>query len=197
MVLKNFRQLYIAETEKYAHVTYFFNGGYANPIAGEKRIKIASPNVDHYDQVPEMSAYEIRDKVIEKIKREEFDFITVNFANPDMIGHTGNLKAGIKAVECVDECLGKILKIISKKNGIAVVTADHGNIEEMINLKTGEIDTKHSTNPVPFIIFNENKPAKYKLGEGILGDVAPTILELMGVEKPEEMRGKSLIGNEG
>ncbi|PIP17446.1 MAG: phosphoglycerate mutase (2,3-diphosphoglycerate-independent) [Parcubacteria group bacterium CG23_combo_of_CG06-09_8_20_14_all_35_9] len=194
MVLKGFRQLYIAESEKYAHITYFFNGGYADPVAGEKRIRIVSPNVDHYDDTPEMSAYEITETVLKKIKQKAFDFIAVNFANPDMIGHTGNLKAGIKAVEVVDECIGKIVKEVLRKKGTAIVTADHGNAEEMINLETGEVDTKHSTNPVPFIVINQKlKIKKQKLKKGILSDVAPTILKIMNLPQPPEMTGKSLI----
>lgn len=192
MVLKEKRQLYIAESEKYAHVTYFFNGGYADPVAGEKRSLIPSPKVDSYARSPEMSAGRITENVLDYLRYNRFDFITVNFANPDMIGHTGDIKAGIKAIEVVDQCLKKIIKIILSKNGYAIITADHGNIEEMLDPKTGEIDTEHSTNPVPFIIvspFTEN----YKLKNGILADVAPTVLKLMGIQKPAEMTGVALI----
>ncbi|MDD5295190.1 MAG: 2,3-bisphosphoglycerate-independent phosphoglycerate mutase, partial [Patescibacteria group bacterium] len=192
--LKNLRQLYIAEAEKYAHVTFFFNGGYANTVAGEERIRIPSLAIDHYEKAPEMSAYDLTKVIIEKIKNDNYDFILINYANPDMIAHTGNLKAGIKACEVVDECAGKVVKEVLKKEGLAIITADHGNIEEMINMKTGEIDTKHSTNPVPFmIVSNELKNKRIKLNEGVLGDVAPTILELMGIKSPKEMKRKSLL----
>jgi 2,3-bisphosphoglycerate-independent phosphoglycerate mutase len=193
-VLKDKKQIYIAETEKYAHVTYFFNGGNAEAICGEERIRIPSPNVPRYETKPEMSAPEIAEKVESFIRSGVYDFITVNFCNPDMIGHTGNLKAGIKAVNSVDICLKKIIKEIFRKNGTAIITADHGNIEEMINSKTGEVDTEHSTNPVPFIIAGENfKNKKKKMREGILADVAPTILDIMDIEKPKTMVRKSLL----
>ncbi|TSC95731.1 MAG: 2,3-bisphosphoglycerate-independent phosphoglycerate mutase [Parcubacteria group bacterium Athens1014_10] len=192
--LNGLKQLYIAETEKFAHVTYFFNGGYADPVAGEERIKIPSLKINHYDQKPEMSAYEITKTVKEKIKIDEYDFILINFANPDMIGHTGNLEAGIKACKITDECAGEIARKVLEKNGTAIITADHGNAEEMIDLKTNEIDTGHSANLVPFIIVKKGlKNKKIKLTEGTLGDVAPTILDLMGINKPKEMKGKSLL----
>ncbi|MFH1225965.1 MAG: 2,3-bisphosphoglycerate-independent phosphoglycerate mutase [bacterium] len=191
-VLDGLKQLYVAESEKYSHVTYFFNGGYADPVMGEERIRIPSPDVVSYDEIPGMSAAKITETVLEKIRVGNFNFMAVNFCNPDMIGHTGNLSAGIKAVEAVDHCLGKIISAILKKNGTAVVTADHGNIEEMINLKTGEVDTKHSTNPVPLIVVGQNWRHK-KLKSGFLADVAPTILKIMGLPKPREMSGDSLF----
>jgi len=192
MALKNLRQLYIAETEKYAHVTYFFNGGYADPVAGESRKIIKSPNVATYDLQPEMSAYAVTEVIVDSLKNNLQDVIVVNFANTDMVGHTGNLTAGIKAVEVVDECIGKIYKEIKKRNGVLIVTADHGNIEEMINEQTGEVDTQHSSFPVPFILINSNE--KYDLKtNGILANVAPTILDLLNIEKPKEMTEKSLI----
>ncbi len=188
-----FKQLYIAESEKYSHITYFFNGGYANPVAGEERIRVPSPDVISYDEKPEMSAGQIVGIVLDKINNDGYNFAAVNFANPDMVGHTGNLKAGIKAVEAVDKCTGKVIEAVLKRGGTAVVTADHGNIEEMINLKTGEIDTKHSTNPVPFIIVGKDfKNKKLKSG-GILADVAPTILKIIGLPKPKEMTGDALF----
>lgn len=193
MVLESFRQLYISETEKYAHVTYFFNGGYADPVAGEEREMIPSPRVDSYDRMPEMSTREVAQKVISCINKSKYDFICLNLAAPDMVGHTGNIKAGIKAVEVVDESLGKIVKAVEKNQGTLIVTSDHGNIEEMINSETGEVDTEHSTNPVPFIVVNGNK--KLKLKKGFLGNVAPTILDLLGLPKPKEMKLKSLIAN--
>ncbi|PKL72742.1 2,3-bisphosphoglycerate-independent phosphoglycerate mutase [Candidatus Kuenenbacteria bacterium HGW-Kuenenbacteria-1] len=190
LVLEKFKQVYIAETEKYAHMTYFINGGYADPVNGEERIKIPSLDIPYYDKQPEMSAPEITKTVLNKLN---YDFIAVNFANPDIIGHTGNLKAAIQAIECVDKCVGKIIKKVQEKNGTVIITADHGNVEEMINLETGEIDTKHSKNPVPFILVDNQKRKLRK--DGILSDVAPTILELFEIEKPKEMKGKSLIEN--
>jgi 2,3-bisphosphoglycerate-independent phosphoglycerate mutase len=189
-VLKNRRQIYIAETEKYAHITYFFNGGFADPIGGEERILVPSPK-ESYEKVPEMSTPLITKTFLDLLKKNFYHFIALNFANPDMVGHTGNLQAGIKAVESVDKYLRQIVKAVLRKKGTIIITADHGNIEEMINLKTGEIDTEHSTNPVPLIVVHEDK--RLSLKQGILGDVAPTILELMKIEKPSEMKGRSLI----
>ncbi|MDD4607020.1 MAG: 2,3-bisphosphoglycerate-independent phosphoglycerate mutase [Patescibacteria group bacterium] len=192
VLLKNKKQLYLAEAEKYSHMTYFFNGGYAEPVAGEKRVRIASPDVSSYDQRPEMSAFEIKDYLIQVMKKNIYDFTAVNFANPDMVGHTGNLQAGVKAVESVDKCLKDIIKQALKQNVSLIITADHGNIEEMINLETGEIDTKHSINPVPFILVDKNFKKK-KLNAGILADIAPTLLNIMHVEQPKLMTGKNLL----
>lgn len=192
IVLKNLRQLYIAEAEKYAHITYFFNGGYANPVGNEERIMVPSPNVKSYAQTPEMSLKKIIQIVKPAITSRKYDFIAVNFANPDMIGHTGDLQAGIKAVEIVDKGIEELLKTILKIRGRVIITADHGNIEQMVDLKTGEKDTEHSKNLVPFILVDKKYKNKH-LREGILGDVAPTILDLLGFQKPEEMRGRSLI----
>lgn len=187
-VLQNFRQLYIAESEKYAHVTFFFNGGYADPVAGEKRIKVPSPDCSCYDEKPEMSAKEISKIVLKDLAKNNFDFYTINFANPDMVGHTGNLKATIQACECVDEQVGKITRATLKHNGLVIITADHGNAEEMLNIKTGEVDTEHSTNPVPLIITKK----KIRLKKGILGNIAPTIIKLLNLKKPKEMNKESL-----
>ena len=202
--LANLRQLYIAETEKYAHVTYFFNGGFADPVDSEARQAIPSPDVKSYDTTPAMSSAELVKTVIDNLTPPakegaegsswKYDFTVLNLAAPDMIGHTGNLAAGIKCCHEVDEYLGKIVKAYLSFNGTVLITADHGNIEEMINLKTGEIDTEHSVNPVPFILVNKNLKNKVKLRSGgVLGDIAPTILELLGLKKPKEMSGKSLI----
>jgi 2,3-bisphosphoglycerate-independent phosphoglycerate mutase len=191
-VLKNLRQVYIAETEKYAHVTFFFNGGYDHPVVNEERILIPSVKVHSYDERPEMSAAEICQTALEKIKNG-YEFLVVNFANPDMLGHTGNLSAAIKGLEFLDRHLGLLVKEVIKRGGCALVTADHGNVEEMINLKTGEIDTRHSLNPVPFILVGENYKQVKLRKDGILADVAPTILEIVGLEKPKEMTGQSLI----
>ena len=191
MVLKDYQQLYLAETEKYAHVTFFFNGGYDHAVGGEERIAVPSPHVDSYDQKPEMSAFEVTKVLLKKLQSGK-QFIAVNFANPDMIAHSGNFKAGILAVEACDQCLGKIVDEILRQKGVAIVTADHGNVEEMIDIETNEMDTEHSGNPVPFILAGE-KYQKVKLRKGILADVAPTILEIFGVKKPREMTGDSLL----
>ena len=185
-------QLRIAETEKYAHVTFFFNGGEEKQYPGEDRILVPSPKVETYDMKPEMSAYEVTDKVCEALENDKYDVVILNFANTDMVGHTGSLQAAIKAVEAVDECVGKIVKIIEEKQGNLLITADHGNAEQMIDYKTGEPHTAHTTNPVPIILVTANK--EYKLKEnGKLADLAPTMLDLMGIKQPEEMTGESLL----
>jgi 2,3-bisphosphoglycerate-independent phosphoglycerate mutase len=190
--MSDYRQLYIAESEKYAHVTYFFNGGYDRAIVGEKRVNIPSQVVATYDLKPAMSAREITKYVTKAIGKNQYDLVVINFANLDMIGHTGNLQAAIKAVEVVDECLGAVVKVILKKKGTAILTADHGNIEDMINLKTGEVETEHSCNQVPFVLINDQE--KYSLkNNGSLCNVAPTILDILGVSKPGEMTADSLI----
>ena len=185
-------QLRIAETEKYAHVTFFFNGGEEKQYEGEDRILVPSPKVETYDLKPEMSAYEVTDKVVEALNADKYDVIILNFANTDMVGHTGSLPAAIKAVETVDECVGKIAKIIEEKKGNLIITADHGNADQMIDYKTGEPHTAHTTNPVPIILVTDNKELKLK-NDGKLADLAPTMLELMGIEKPAEMTGESLL----
>ena len=185
-------QLRIAETEKYAHVTFFFNGGEEKQYPGEDRILVPSPKVETYDQKPEMSAYEVTDKVVDALENDKYDVVILNFANTDMVGHTGSLEAAIKAVEAVDECVGKIVKVIEEKKGNLIITADHGNAEQMIDYKTGEPHTAHTTNPVPIILVSANP--KYKLKEnGKLADLAPTMLDLMGIEQPKEMTGESLL----
>ena len=185
-------QLRIAETEKYAHVTFFFNGGEEKQYSGEDRILVPSPKVETYDMKPEMSAYEVTDKVCEALENDKYDVVILNFANTDMVGHTGSLQAAIKAVETVDECVGKIVKIIERKKGNLIITADHGNAEQMIDYKTGEPHTAHTTNPVPIILVTDNK--EYKLKEnGKLADLAPTMLDIMGINKPKEMTGESLL----
>jgi len=191
---KELRQFHLTETEKERFVTYYFNGQREEPFPGEDRLEIPSPNVPTYDKKPEMSAYQITDELVKKIKANIYDFIVVNFANPDMVGHTGVLQAGIKACEVVDECLGKVVRTILAMGGSAIITADHGNVEEMINLTTGGVDTEHSTNPVPFIIIDKRfNQSGQILPKGILADVAPTILGIMGIEKPELMTGRNLL----
>jgi len=187
------RQLRISESEKFPHVTYFFNGGNDKPYNGEDRIEIPSPkNITTYDQKPEMSIHEVTQTVINKIKDKIYDFMVINLANPDMVGHTGVLEAAIKAVEVTDKCTGKIIDSVLFFGGAVIIIADHGNAEEMINLQTGKIDTEHSTNPVPFIfISNEAEPRELSLG--ILADVSPTILSIMGIKKPSTMTGRNLL----
>jgi len=184
------KQLRIAETEKYYHVTYFFNGGEEDPFPGEDRILIPSPKVATYDEQPEMSADKITDKVIEKIRANTYDVIILNFANPDMVAHTGVLSAGIEAIEAVDTCLGRIYKAsnVDTTGNVLLITADHGNAEQMTEPDSGEPFTAHTSNPVPFIITRQ-----CTVRDGILADVAPTILDLSGIEKPEQMDGESLI----
>ncbi|MBU2542461.1 2,3-bisphosphoglycerate-independent phosphoglycerate mutase [Patescibacteria group bacterium] len=190
MVLKNKKQLYIAESEKYAHVTYFINGGYADPINGEIRMKIESPLVRSYEEKPEMAANGITAEVIRYMDR--LDFICVNFANADMVGHTGNFEAGKKAVSTLDNCIFEIVQECLKRDGQILITADHGNADEMINLETNEMMTEHTLNPVPCILIS-NKTRGVKMKDGILADIAPTILQMMNVDKPREMTGRSLI----
>lgn len=193
MQLKDLRQLYIAESEKYAHVTFFMNGGYADPVAGEDRAMIDSPDVRSYDETPAMSSAELARAVADNVKKARYDFTVLNFAAPDMIGHTGNLAAAIKTCGLVDKCLDQIVRSYLAAGGTVLVTADHGNIEEMINQETGEIDTEHSTNLVPFILVNDRLRNKAKLKEGVLGDIAPTILDLLGRPQPKEMGRTSLL----
>lgn len=183
-------QLRIAETEKYAHVTFFFNGGQEKQYPGEDRILVPSPKVETYDMQPEMSAMEVAEKAVEAINSKKYDSIILNFANPDMVGHTGSLEAAIKAVETIDVCVGKVIEAVNAQNGIAIITADHGNCEQMIDYKTGEPHTAHTTNPVPLILVGMEDS---KLKEGKLADLAPTMLEIMGLEKPEEMTGESIL----
>ncbi|MCU9612912.1 2,3-bisphosphoglycerate-independent phosphoglycerate mutase [Caldibacillus lycopersici] len=183
------KQLRIAETEKYPHVTFFFNGGKEDPFPGEERILINSPKVATYDLKPEMSAYEVTDALLNAINEDKFDAIILNFANPDMVGHSGKLEPTIKAIETVDECLGKIVDLILEKGGNAIITADHGNSDEVVTLE-GQPMTAHTTNPVPVIVTKKDVELRT---DGILGDLAPTMLDLLNVEQPKEMTGKTLI----
>ncbi len=193
------KQLRIAETEKYAHVTYFFNGGKEKPFPGEDWELIPSKNTPSYADCPEMSAKEITKKLSEKINKDTYDFILVNYANPDMVGHTGDIQAAIKALETVDGCLGRLVKMVLRKGGCLLITADHGNVEEMINEKTGEPLTEHSKNPVPLWYVNPTNHFSDPLNveenqiEGILADIAPTILDLMQIKKTSSMSGESLL----
>ena len=187
---KKLNQLRIAETEKYAHVTYFFNGGVEESYEGEDRVLIPSPRVETYDQSPEMSALELTEELINRIKKNKYNLIVTNFANTDMVGHTGNFKATIKAVETVDSCIGKILEQCKKNGYTLIITSDHGNADLMYDEKKSIPCTTHSINPVPFIICEK---VKLKKKEGILADIAPTILDLMKLEKPDNMNGCSLL----
>lgn len=185
-------QARIAETEKYAHVTFFFNGGVEEPNEGEDRILVNSPKVATYDLQPEMSAVEVCDKLVDAIKSDKYDVIIINFANPDMVGHTGIEGAAVKAIETVDSCVGRAVEAIKEVDGVMFICADHGNAEQLVDYTTGESFTAHTTNPVPFILVNAD--ASYKLREGgCLADIAPTLIELMGMEQPAEMTGKSLL----
>lgn len=186
-------QARIAETEKYAHVTFFFNGGVEAPNEGEDRILVNSPKeVATYDLKPEMSAYEVCDKLVTAIKSDKYDVIIINFANPDMVGHTGVEAAAIKAVEAVDECVGKAVQAIKEADGVLFICADHGNAEQLVDYTTGEPFTAHTTNQVPFILVNYD-PAYTLREDGCLADIIPTMIEIMGKKQPEEMTGKSLL----
>jgi 2,3-bisphosphoglycerate-independent phosphoglycerate mutase len=190
MQLKQFRS---AETEKFPHVTFFFNDYRELPFAGEDRAIVPSPKVSTYDQKPEMSAYELTDEVVKRIDSGLYDLIVVNFANGDMVGHTGVLAAAIKAVEHVDICVGRVLDAIQRQNGVAIVTADHGNCEQMIDPLTGGPHTAHTTYDVELIVVDDRLKGKKLLPDGRLADVAPTILQMMGIPQPAEMTGRSLI----
>ena len=187
---KGLAQLRIAETEKYAHVTFFFNGGEEKQYINEDRILIPSPKVETYDLMPEMSALQVTDKVVEAIETKKYDSIILNYANPDMVGHTGNLEATIKALEVLDGCIGRVVEAVEKVGGILLITADHGNAEQMIDYVTGDPHTAHTTNVVPLVLIGKEN---VRLKPGRLCDLAPTMLDIMGLEKPEEMTGESLI----
>lgn len=200
----NLKQLHIAETEKYAHVTFFLNGAREDKFVGEERILIPSPAVRSYDEKPEMSAFEVTDNIIKSLKSDAFDFYAINYANPDMVGHTGNLQATIKAIEAVDKCLGQVVPEIVNRGGQVFIIGDHGNAEEMVNLSTGEIDKEHNIYPVPFLAIGNkfrnnpnleiiNNDLSTLTPAGILADIAPTILGNMGLELPPEMTGIKLL----
>jgi 2,3-bisphosphoglycerate-independent phosphoglycerate mutase len=184
------RQLRIAETEKYAHVTYFFNGSEEVPFPGEDRVLIPSPKVATYDLKPEMSAVEVTDEAVRRLATPDYGFFVLNYANADMVGHTGILPAAIRAVETVDTGLARIVAAVGARGGLCLVTADHGNAEQMIDEATGEPHTAHTLNPVPVLIAGGDS---YRLRSGILADVAPTLLALLGIDAPAEMTGTSLL----
>ena len=187
---RGYTQLRCAETEKYAHVTFFFNGGEEKVFNGEDRILVPSPKVATYDLKPEMSAYEVTDKIVEAIDSKKYDVIIMNYANGDMVGHTGFIDKAIEAVEALDTCVGKVISKIEEVDGEALITADHGNCELMLDLKTGEPITSHSTFDVPLIVVSNRVKS---LKKGRLCDLAPTLLELMGESKPQEMTGENLV----
>ncbi len=199
------KQLHIAETEKYAHVTYFFNGGQETIYEGEDRILVPSPQVISYAEKPAMSARELTSKITQAIKEGQYDFIVVNYANPDMVGHTGNMQATIEAIEIVDQLVGELVDTVLSYGGLTLITADHGNAEKLYDLQTGEISKVHSNNPVPFFIIGDDFAGKSVLAGnvgtdlshvtpvGVLADVPPTVLKIMGIKKPPEMTGSSLI----
>jgi len=187
------RQIHISESEKFAHVTYFLNGGYAEPMKGERRIKIESPDLPTYQAKPEMASFTIAGEAIDAIAGNRFEFMAINFAAPDMIGHTGDYRTAVKTAEAIDKCLAKIIRAVRERKGTAIVTADHGNIDEMRSVATGEIMTKHSLNPVPFILVDEELKNRKLTKGGDLSNVAPTILEIMGIPKPKKMTSKSLL----
>jgi len=190
----NVAQLHVAETEKYAHVTYFINGQREQPFWGESRVLIPSPKVATYDLAPEMAAREIGDTVIDNLKKEHYGLFIVNLANGDMVGHTGNLKATIKACEIVDEVVGRIVGEAGQHHANVVITSDHGNAEELLNPKTGDVDTSHNVNPVPFIILSADPAFQQPLREGGgLSDIAPTLLSMMGFMVPAAMTGQVLF----
>jgi len=203
---KGLRQLHIAETEKYAHVTFFFSGGEEDPYDGEERIVIPSPKVPTYADQPEMSAKKVTENLVKEILKDKFDFIICNYANPDMVGHTGDVKATVEAIEFVDKCLGEVVSLILSKGGKAILVADHGNAEELVNLQTGEIDKEHSTNPVPCVIIGKEYEGKTTndvqiIGNdlslvqpvGLLSDVPATVLKMLGINIPDDMTGRPLI----
>lgn len=193
MALGAFDQLYIAESEKYAHITYFLNGGYADPVNGEERMMIPSPKIDSYAKMPQMSAHHIKEHVVDYIKKEKYDFYAINFANADMVGHTGDLEAAVKAIEFIDEQIGEIAEEVLRLEGNLIITADHGNAECMYDFRTNQPNTFHTKNPVPLLLAGNKFKGKKLASGGILGNIAPTILEILSVEKPKVMKKESLL----
>ncbi len=187
---KGYKQFRIAETQKYAHVTFFLNGGIEEPFQGEDRLLVPSPKIATFDRKPEMSAFEITKEAVKRIiTSNKYDFILINYANCDMVGHTGNFYAAVQAVEAIDKCVGDIVEAVQKQNGIVLITADHGNCEQMIDYSTGHIFTEHTTNVVPLILIGED----VQLERGRLTNIAPTILDILKLDKPMEMTAASLI----
>jgi 2,3-bisphosphoglycerate-independent phosphoglycerate mutase len=190
--LRGFRQFYIAESEKYAHVTYFFNGGYAEIQFSEERMRVPSQFLPHHYLRPEMRVHTIVDEVIRRLRGEQHDFVALNIANADMVAHSGNVPSTIRAVEQIDECIGELAEEVLARKGTLIIVGDHGNAERMLDKQTGEMVTEHTINPVPFMLINDQLKDG-KLGDGMLADVAPTILDIMDIPKPVEMTGFSLL----
>ncbi len=186
-------QLYIAESEKYAHITYFFNGGYAAPVAKEDRVMIPSSNVLSFDKQPDMQTVAITSRIVQALKKQQYDFIAANFANADMVAHTGNLKASVRAVQVIDRAIHRLVSVVLPLGGTLLITSDHGNIEEVLNGKTGGVDTEHSGNPIPLLIVGQGGKNIRLRKTGILADIAPTILQIVGCPQPKSMTGTSLI----
>jgi 2,3-bisphosphoglycerate-independent phosphoglycerate mutase len=193
MAAGKLRQVYTAESEKYAHVTYFLNGGYADAVDGEDRIIVPSPIISSYDRAPEMSAGTLTENVLGYLKNDKYDFIVMNYANADMVGHTGNLEATVKAVEFIDNQLQKLAKEVLKRGGNLIVCADHGNADTMLDSKSEQVNTFHTKNPVPFLIASEKFKRKKISSGGVLGNIAPTILEILELDKPKAMNRESLL----
>ncbi|MFA7209158.1 MAG: 2,3-bisphosphoglycerate-independent phosphoglycerate mutase [Parcubacteria group bacterium] len=193
MVLGGIKQLYIAESEKFAHVTYFLNGGYADLVDGETRVMIESPVVDSYAKIPQMSAERITDTILQSIQDDEYDFIAVNYANADMVGHTGDMEATVEAIEFLDKQIGRLAKKIAACGGNMIITADHGNADDMVDFESDQPNTFHTKNPVPFLLVGERFKNKKLRDGGVLGNIAPTILDILGIEKPELMVKESLL----
>ena len=195
MVLGQLKQLYIAESEKFAHVTYFLNGGYADPVGGEDRIMIKSPTANSYADVPEMSAREITDVVLQSVQKDVYDFILINYANADMVGHTGDLRATVKAVECLDAQIEILEKVVLEKGGNLIITADHGNADDMVDFSSDQPNTYHTKNPVPFLVVSEKLRDRKLRDGGVLGNIAPTILDILEISKPKLMNKESLLNS--
>jgi 2,3-bisphosphoglycerate-independent phosphoglycerate mutase len=193
MAASRLRQIYTAESEKYAHVTYFLNGGYADPVDGEERVMVSSPIVDSYAKAPKMSAEILTANILGYLKEDRYDFVVMNYANADMVGHTGNLEATVRAVECLDQQIKALSRDVLKKGGNLVITADHGNAETMIDAKSSQPNTFHTKNPVPFLVASDALRDKKLSGGGVLGNIAPTILEILELEKPKAMKKQSLL----
>ncbi len=193
--LKNLRQFYVAESEKFSHITFFFNGGYPDHQFGEERLRIESLRIPRYDMRPEMKAFEVTAEAVKRVRSGKYHFIALNFANADMVGHTGNLEAAVGALEVLDDCLGRLWKEVDAMDGTLFVTGDHGNVEQMIDIATGAVDTEHSANPVPFVVASKELKGARELPRGVLADVAPTILDVMGIRPPDEMSGRSLLAD--
>lgn len=194
-VLKDMKQFYVAESEKFSHITFFFNGGYPDTQFGEERARIESLCIPRYDMMPEMKAAEVTNEALKRIRAGSHHFIALNYANADMVAHTGNLEAAVKALETIDACIGRLWKEIDARDGFLIITGDHGNVESMIDVTNGAVDTEHSASPVPFLVAGKDLKGAIELPRGVLADVAPTILDIMGIRPPDDMSGRSLLAD--